>query len=54
MREQSFLYYLVKMKPKWWNTVFISKKNEWIVFPWENPLNLEIDRKEYIQKRGLN
>ena len=42
-----------KMRPKWWNTVFISEKNDWIVFPWENPLNFEFDRKEYIKKRGL-
>jgi len=43
-----------KEKPKWWNTVFISQKNEWIVFPWENALDLETDRKEYFQKRGLS
>ena len=43
-----------KMQPKWWNTVFIAKKNEWIVFPWENPLNPELDRKEYFIKRGLS
>ena len=49
-----FFVLFSKEKPKWWNTVFISQKHEWIVFPWENPLNLEIDRKEYIQKRGLS
>ena len=49
-----FFVLFSKEKPKWWNTVFISQKNEWVVFPWENPLNLEIDRKEYIQKRGLS
>ena len=43
-----------KIKPIWWNTVFISKKKEWIVFPWENTLCLESDRKEYIKKRGLS
>ena len=49
-----FFVLFSKEKPKWWNTVFISQENEWIVFPWENPLNLEIDRKEYFIKRGLN
>ena len=49
-----FFVLFSKEKPKWWNTVFISHKNEWVVFPWENPINLEIDRKEYIQKRGLS
>ena len=49
-----FFVLFSKEKPKWWNTVFMSKKSEWIVFPWENPLNLEIDRKEYFNKRGLS
>ena len=49
-----FFVLFSKIKPTWWNTVFISAKNEWIVFPWENTLNLEIDRNEYIQKRGLH
>ena len=43
-----------KIKPTWWNTVFISKKNQWIVFPWENTLNSKSDREEYIKKRGLS
>ena len=49
-----FFVLFSKEKPKWWNTVFISQKNEWIVFPWENALDLETDRKEYFQKRGLS
>ena len=49
-----FFVLFSKIKPTWWNTVFISTKNEWIVFPWENTLNLEIDRNEYLQKRGLH
>ena len=43
-----------KIKPIWWNTVFISKKSQWIVFPWENTLNSKNDREEYYKKRGLN
>ena len=49
-----FFVLFSKIKPTWWNTVFISKKSQWIVFPWENTLNSKIDRKEYIKKRGLN
>ena len=49
-----FFVLFSKIKPTWWNTVFISKKNQWIVFPWENPLNIENDRTEYIKKRGLS
>ena len=49
-----FFVLFSKIKPKWWNTVFISKKNQWIVFPWENTSNSKSDRYEYIKKRGLS
>ena len=49
-----FFVLFSKVKPTWWNTVFISKKSQWIVFPWENTLNAISDRKEYIKKRGLS
>ena len=50
----TFFVLFSKIKPIWWNTVFVSKKSQWIVFPWENTLNSKSDRKEYIKKRGLN
>ena len=49
-----FFVLFSKIKPTWWNTVFISKKSEWIVFPWENTLNSRNDRQDYIKKRGLS
>ena len=49
-----FFVLFSKIKPTWWNTVFISKKSEWIVFPWENTLNSKSDREEYNKKRGLS
>ena len=49
-----FFVFFSKIKPIWWNTVFISKKSEWIVFPWENSLNIKSDHKDYIKKRGLS
>ena len=49
-----FFVLFSKSKPKWLNSVFIAKKNEWIVFPWENTLDSNNDRKEYIRKRGLS
>ena len=49
-----FFVLFSKFKPTWWNTVFISEKSEWIVFPWENSLNMKNDRKQYFKKRGLN
>ncbi len=48
-----FFVLFSKIKPTWWNTVNISKKSEWIIFPWENPLNFQNERQDYIKKRGL-
>ena len=48
-----FFVLFSKIKPTWWNTVFLSEKSEWIVFPWENNLNSQSDRNKYIKKRGL-
>ena len=53
--EGAMFYVLFsKIKPTWWNTVHISEKSEWIVFPWENPLDINKDRTNYIKKRGLS
>ena len=49
-----FFVLFSKIKPTWWNTVFVSKKSEWIVFPWENTNNIKNDREEYFKKRGLS
>ena len=48
-----FFVLFSKIKPTWWNTVHVSKKNQWIVFPWENTLTSKSDREDYIKKRGL-
>ena len=50
----TFFVLFSKIEPTWWNTVNISDKREWIVFPWENTQNIQNDRKNYIQKRGLS
>jgi len=53
--EGATFYVLIsKVKPTWWNSVNISKTNEWIVFPWENNMNIQKDRNEYIKKRGFS
>ena len=48
-----FFVLFSKKIPTWWNSVYISNKSDWIVFPWENNLNSQTDRNEYIKKRGL-
>ena len=49
-----FFVLFSKNKPTWWNSVHISKKSEWIVFPWEKTVNSQRDREEYIKKRGVS
>ena len=46
-----FFVIFSKIKPSWWNTVHISEKDEWIVFPWEDTLNVQRDLNEYNKKR---
>ena len=54
INEAMFFVLFSKVKPIWWNTVHISEKSEWIVFPWENAANLQSDRDEYIKKRRIS
>ena len=49
----NFFVLVSKKKPIWWNTVTLSYKKEWIVFPWENKKNEFKEEKEYKNKRGL-
>ena len=49
-----FFVLFSKVKPSWWNSLYTSEKNEWIVFPWENTFNSNSDREDYIKKRGLS
>ena len=49
-----FFVLFSKQEPTWWNTVNLSDKTEWIVFPWENKKCFHNDREEYIGKRGIN
>ena len=49
----NFFVLISKKKPIWWNTVKLSNKKEWIVFPWEDK-NYELkEEKEYNEKRGI-
>ena len=48
-----FFVLFSKVNPTWWNSVHMSKKNDWIVFPWENTLNSQSDRNDYINKRAF-
>ncbi len=52
--EGAIFYVIIsKKKPIWWNTVNLSYKKEWIVFPWENKNNELNDKRSYIKSRGL-
>ena len=49
----NFFVLVSKKEPTWWNTVTLSYKKEWIVFPWENKNNEFNEKKEYYNKRSL-
>ena len=52
--EGAIFYVIIsKKKPIWWNTVNLSHKKEWIVFPWESKNNELKDKREYNKIRGL-
>ena len=46
-----FFVLFSKIEPEWWNTVHISERDEWIVFPWEDNSNVQTDFNEYNKKR---
>ena len=49
----NFFVLISKKKPIWWNTVNLSHKKEWIVFPWENKNNFLKEEQEYNERRGI-
>ena len=49
-----FFVLFSKIRPTWWNSVHISEKSDWIVFPWENTSNIQCDHNDYSKKRGLS
>ena len=50
----NFFVIISKKEPIWWNTVTISHKKEWVVFPWETKQNGLKEEKEFKKKRGIN
>ena len=53
IEDVNFFVLVSKKKPIWWNTVKLSHRKEWIVFPWENKKNELKEENEYNKKRGL-
>ena len=48
-----FFVLFSKKEPTWWNTLYLSQKVEWIVFPWENRQKSNEDESAYYKRRGL-
>ena len=46
-----FFVLFSKKQPVWWETVNLSPKKEWIVFPWENKENALNEQTVYNDKR---
>ena len=53
IKGAKFFVLVSKKEPIWWNTVNLSYKKEWIVFPWENSKNVIKEKQLYNKKRGL-
>ena len=49
-----FFVLFSKSDPIWWNTLYKSDKDEWIVFPWENKKLVYDEQEKYLKKRGSN
>ena len=49
-----FFVLFSKKDPIWWNTLYKSDKDEWIVFPWENKKLVYDEQEKYLKKRGSN
>lgn len=47
-----FFVLFSKKEATWWNTVNLSRKDQWIIFPWEKKSNYINDQKRYINKRS--
>ena len=41
----NFFVLFSKKEPIWWNTVNLSQRQEWVVFPWENKEKALIEKK---------
>ena len=40
-----------KVTPTWWKAAQVSTDPEWLVFPWENPVNANTDQEVYHASR---
>ena len=54
IESATFFVLFSKIEPIWWNTLYISEKQEWIVFPWENSEKFKSDCNDYMKRRGLS
>ena len=51
INNAKFFVLFSKIKPIWFESINISRKNEWIIFPWENEKNSIKERTLYRLKK---
>lgn len=49
-KNASYFVLISKKDPTWFDSFLITKTEDWIIFPWENPSNAETDKEDYYAK----
>ena len=52
LEEATFLVWISKAEPLWWQAVEVDPSPEWIVFPWESAERAAADERRYRLERS--
>ena len=51
--DATFVVWMSKCSPEWWNTATTVSSDEWLAFPWENPVFSAEDESRYRASRSI-
>ena len=51
--KASFVVWVSKRPPQWWDAVVVTDSSEWLLFPWENAAQALADEQTYRSSRGV-
>jgi xanthine phosphoribosyltransferase len=51
--DATFVVWMSKCSPEWWNTATTVSSDQWLVFPWENLALAEEDEGRYKASRSI-
>ena len=52
--DATFVVWMSKCTPEWWNTATTISPDQWLVFPWENADLAAEDEGRYRTSRSIN